>query len=125
MKPLLASLFLVITLGICLSQEVPAIDALEVDKIREMAGQEVIIEGDVVSVGKTSGGGLAFINVGLPKKIGFVALVKQVNYAAFPEGFDGFKGQKVRVKGVVTLYKENQPQIEVASPEQITLVPPQ
>ncbi|HEY5792861.1 MAG TPA: hypothetical protein VIS74_06145 [Chthoniobacterales bacterium] len=107
-----------------LAQELPVLLATELDQLREKAGQEVVVEGDVVSVGKTANGSLTFINVGLPKKMGFVALVRQSSYRAFPEGFDGFKGQKVRLRGVITIYRENQPQIEVQSPDQISIVNP-
>jgi len=102
--------------------EVPVIPATEVDQLREKAGQEVIVEGEVISVGQTQTGTLTFLNIGLPKKQGFVALVRQTNYEAFPNGFDAYKNQKVRVKGVMTIYQETQPQIEVTGPEQITVV---
>lgn len=124
MKPILALLFLALSVFPALAQEAPVIEATNMDQLREKAGNEVIVEGEVLSVGKTASGSLTFINVGLPKKEGFVALVKQRNYESFPNGFDGYKGQKVRVKGVITLYQETQPQIEVTSPDQITIVAP-
>lgn len=100
----------------------PVIDALDLETLRNSVGQEVIVKGPVTSVGTTSTKSITFINVGLPKKQGFVAVIFQRNYGEFPEGFDSYKNQMVRVSGTVTLYQNETPQIEVRSPEQIQIV---
>lgn len=124
MRHLLVLWLLAAPLVPVLAQEFPLIPATDLDQLREKAGNEVVVEGEVISIGKTSTGTLTFINVGLPKKQGFVALVKQGSYPAFPNGFDAYQGQKVRVKGVITLYRETNPQIEITGPDQITIVAP-
>lgn len=101
------------------------LDAVNVEELRTHAGQDVIVEGLVTDVGTTQTKSITFINLGLPKKQGFVAVVFQKNYGAFPDGFDAFKGQKVRVSGKLDLYQGDKPQIEVRTPEQIEVVKPE
>ncbi|MFZ4681341.1 MAG: hypothetical protein ACOYMS_02465 [Terrimicrobiaceae bacterium] len=98
------------------------IDATNLEALRAKDGVEVTVEGTVTEVGTTKESTITFINIGAPKKQGFVAVVFQKSYAAFPEGFDKFRNQKVRVKGLLKLYRGETPQIELSTPEQITLV---
>jgi DNA/RNA endonuclease YhcR with UshA esterase domain len=98
------------------------IDATDLEALRAAAGTEVAVVGHVTEVGTTQDGGITFINVGLPKKQGFVAVVFRADYAAFPDGFDQFRNARVRVSGVLELYRGDQPQIKLSSPEQIAIL---
>jgi hypothetical protein len=100
------------------------LDAADLDAIRAKSGNNAIVEGQVTDIGTTKDGGITFINLGMPKKQGFVAIVFRDHYGAFPDGFDKFRNQKVRVTGVVKLYRGETPQIELRTPDQIAIVTP-
>jgi len=99
------------------------IDATNLEALRAKDGVEATVEGLVMDIGTTKEATMTFINIGMPKKQGFVAVVFQKDYAAFPEGFDKFRNQKVRVKGMIKLYRGETPQIVLSSPDQITIAP--
>lgn len=123
MKSLLSLVGMVLVAASAFAQDAAeVVDATDLDALRAKAGTEAIVEGPVTEVGTTKDGGITFINIGAPRKQGFVAVVFQSNYGAFGEGFDKYKAQKVRVQGVVDLYRGEQPQIKVSSPDQITIV---
>jgi len=99
------------------------IDSTNLDALRAAVGTSVTVEGLVTDVGTTKDGGITFINIGLPKKQGFVAVIFKASYSAFPDGFDKYKSQKVRISGPIKIYKSETPEIVVASPDQIAIVP--
>ncbi len=100
----------------------PVVLAADKEAVAALAGKRATVEGKVTRVGSTAAGGITFINfAGGPG--GFVAVVYKSDYAAFPEGFDKYKGQTVRVTGPVVIYKETTPQIAVKSAEQIEILP--
>lgn len=103
-------------------EEPKVIDANNLEQLQEQSGQDVVVEGTVSAVGATKTNTITFINLGTQKKQGFVVVVFQKNYGAFPEGFSAFKGQKVRVSGKLELYHGDRPEIEVRSPEQIQIL---
>lgn len=98
------------------------IDAVNLEALRAKDGMEVTVEGTVIEIGTTRDSSITFINIGAPKKQGFAALVFRKDYAAFPEGFDQYRNQKVRVKGLLKLYRGETPQIALNTPEQISVV---
>ncbi|CAN5507987.1 hypothetical protein BH09VER1_BH09VER1_54030 [soil metagenome] len=111
------------TVGAWAQEAAPTpIDATNLEVLRAQVNNQVIVEGAVTDVGTTKDGGITFINVGLPKKQGFVAVVFKDSYSAFPDGFDKFRSQKVRVKGLMKLYKTEQPEVVISSPDQITII---
>ena len=120
MRTLLAVLATVVGMSAAWAEEV--IDATDLAALRAKAGTNVVVEGLVSEIGTTRDGGITFINIGMAKKQGFVAIVFKDNYQAFSEGFDKFREKKVRVSGALTLYRGETPQVKVNSPEQITLV---
>lgn len=122
MKTVLAVLATVLWVSAAWAQE-EVIDAANLEALRAKAGQDVIVEGMVSEIGTTKDGGITFINIGMAKKQGFVAVVFRDYYPVFPDGFDKFRNQKVRVKGAITLYKSETPQIKLTAAEQITIVP--
>ena len=105
-----------------IAQDAEVLDASDLDAIRAKAGTEAVVEGLVTDIGTTKDGGITFINIGLPKKQGFVAVVFQRSYGAFGDGFDMYRDQKVRVTGPINLYRGEQPQIILNGPDQITVV---
>lgn len=111
------------TVGAWAQEPAPTpIDATNLEALRAKVGTEVIVEGAVTDVGTTKDGGITFINLGLPKKQGFVAVVFKDSYSAFADGFDKYRAQKVRVKGLIKLYKTEQPEIVISAPDQITII---
>lgn len=98
------------------------VDATDLDAIRAKVGMDASVEGLVHAIGTTKDSSITFVNIGMPKKEGFVAVVFQKDYAAFPDGFDKYRNQKVRVKGMVKLYRSEVPQIILTSPDQIEIV---
>ena len=73
-------------------------------------------------MGATRDNTITFLNIGAGKKEGFVAVIFQDNYGAFPEGFDKYRGATVVVSGALELYRGEQPQIILRSPEQIRIL---
>ncbi|GAB4179817.1 MAG: hypothetical protein Fur0032_20580 [Terrimicrobiaceae bacterium] len=98
------------------------IDAADLEALRAAAGTEVKVAGHVVDIGTTSDNRITFLNLSLPKKQGFTAVIFEENYGAFPDGFAQFKGQKVEVSGVIDLFRGNLPQIKLRSPDQIRIL---
>ncbi len=116
------ALVLVLAVSALASEEVAPIDAVDLDALRAKVGSSAVVIGQVTDVGNTQDGGITFINIGLPKKKGFVAVVFRQNYENFPDGFDKFRNQKVKVSGPIELYKSELPQIVIRSAEQIEIV---
>jgi hypothetical protein len=113
---------LMLCTGVMAADETPVLDAMDLDAIRAKAGTEAFVTGQVTEIGTTKDGGITFINIGMPKKQGFVAVIFRQNYADFPEGFEKYRSQKVKVRGAIDLYRTEQPQIVLRSPEQISIV---
>jgi hypothetical protein len=84
-------------------------------------GEEIIVEGVIRAVGKTGDGRITFLNFG-ERKTGFVAVVFAASYGSFPDGLDKFAQQKVRVRGQLEKYREEQMQIRIVTPDQIEIV---
>jgi OB-fold nucleic acid binding domain. len=122
MKMLMA-LLTVLAMGMtAVRADESVIDATDLTALRAKAGTNVAVEGRVTEIGTTQDGGITFINVGMPRKQGFVAVIFRDHYQAFPDGFDKYREKKVRVSGVLTLYRGETPQIKLTSPEQIAIV---
>ena len=97
------------------------VQAEDTAALESKLGSEVIVEGFVKEVGKTSGGGINFINFG-DRKTGFTAVVFRSSLDNFPEGLDKFANQKVRVRGTLEKYQDRQLQIKVSTPDQLEIV---
>ncbi|MBE2203820.1 MAG: hypothetical protein IAE94_05750 [Chthoniobacterales bacterium] len=110
---------------VAICEEPKVLEATDLDQLKAHVGQEVVVEGLVTEIGATPTKSIAFINLGFPKKQGFAAVIFKKNHGAFPEGFDLYKTQKLRVSGVLTLYQNERLQIEVSSPAQIEIVKPE
>jgi DNA/RNA endonuclease YhcR with UshA esterase domain len=97
------------------------VQAEDTATLESKIGSEVIVEGFVKDVGQTSGGGITFINFG-DRKTGFTAVVFRSSLDNFPEGFEKYANQKVRVRGTLEKYQDRQIQIKVATPDQLEIV---
>ena len=79
-------------------------------------GREVIVEGRIVETRNI--GRICFLNFDAARS--FTAIVRQANYAKFPEPPERlYAGKAVRIRGFITQFKDK-PQIEIVRPEQVT-----
>lgn len=101
--------------------ELVVIQAEDTAAMQSKVGSDVIIEGVVKNIGKGPNDGITFINFG-DRKTGFVAVIFRPAYDKFPEGFDKYANQKVRVKGALENYRDRQLQIKILTPEQLEIV---
>jgi hypothetical protein len=97
------------------------IQAEDTAAMQSKVGSEVIIEGFVKNVGKGPNDGMTFINFG-DRKTGFVAVVFRPAYDKFPEGFEKYANQKVRVRGALENFRDRQMQIKISTPDQLEIV---
>ena len=103
------------------ASEAPVIQSEDTASMESKIGSEVIIEGVVANVGRGPNGNITFLNFG-DRRTGFVAVVFRPAYDKFPEGFDKYAQQKVRVRGSLEKYRDRQIQIKVFTPDQIEIV---
>jgi len=103
------------------AEEIPVISSIETDRILEHAGQTVTVTGRVARVGKSPEGAITFLNFSTERG-GFVVVVFEADYGAFPDGLEVYMNKEVQVTGVVKPFKGTTPQIPVASPDQIKVV---
>jgi DNA/RNA endonuclease YhcR with UshA esterase domain len=100
------------------TEEIPTIAWDDQAGLEENIGNEVIVSGTIQNIGDYEGN-ITFLNFGRAREA-FKAVVFKKNYDAFPDGFDHYRGRMVNVRGVLKMYRNEQPQIELDSPEQIT-----
>jgi hypothetical protein len=103
--------------------EAPVILSEDIAAMESKLGSEVIIEGVVGNVGSMPNGNITFLNFG-DQRTGFVAVVFRPAYEKFPDGFDKYAQQKVRVRGSLEKYRDRQIQIKILTPDQIEIVAP-
>lgn len=96
------------------------------DKAMDFVGQEVVVEGTVVS---TADKGPIFINFHSDFKHTFSIFVPPSNKEAIKTALPGFpdnlEGKKVRIRGLVKKYEKNgdvKPEIEMTSADQLTVM---
>lgn len=101
--------------------DVPVIQAEDAASMESKVGSEVIIEGTVANVGKGPNDNITFLNFG-DRRTGFVAVVFRAAYDKFPEGFDKYSQQRVKVRGSLEKYRDRQMQIKIFTPDQLEIV---
>lgn len=101
--------------------DVPVIQAEDTASMESRIGSEVIVEGTVANVGKGPNDNITFLNFG-DRRTGFVAVVFRAAYDKFPEGFDKYSQQRVKVRGALEKYRDRQMQIKVFTPDQLEIV---
>ena len=103
------------------TSDAPVIQAEDMASMESKVGSEVIIEGTVANVGKGPNDNITFLNFG-DRRTGFVAVVFRAAYDKFPEGFDKYSQQRVRVRGSLEKYRDRQMQIRIFTPDQLEIV---
>ena len=103
------------------ASEAPVLAAEDTAAMESKVGSEIIVEGVVRNVGKGPNDGITFLNFG-DRRTGFVAVIFRPAYDKFPEGFDQYAQQKVRVRGQLEKYRDQQLQIKLFTPDQLELV---
>jgi hypothetical protein len=101
--------------------EVPVLQCEDLASMESHVGNEVVIEGVVQSIGTGPNDGITFLNFG-DRRSGFVALIFRQAYDKFPEGFDQYGQQRVRVRGTLEKYRDRQIQIKILTADQIEIV---
>ena len=97
------------------------IRAEDTSAMESRVGSDVLVEGFVKSVGKTSDGGINFINFG-DRKTGFTAIVFRSAMGMFSEGLDKYANQNVRVRGTLEKFQDRQMQIKITTPDQLEII---
>ena len=103
------------------ASEASVIQSEDLASMESKIGSEVIIEGVVADVGGGTNGNITFLNFG-DRRTGFVAVVFRPAYDKFPDGFDKYAQQKVRVRGSLEKYRDRQIQIKIVTPDQLEIV---
>jgi DNA/RNA endonuclease YhcR with UshA esterase domain len=101
--------------------EAPVISSEDTATMETKVGSEVIVEGVVRDVGTGSNDSITFLNFG-DRRTGFTVVAFRAVYDKFPDGFEKFSGQKVRVRGQLEKFRDRQLQIRLSTPDQIEVV---
>ena len=101
--------------------EAPVLAAEDTAAMESKVGSEIVVEGVVKNVGKGSNDGITFLNFG-DRRTGFVAVIFRPAYEKFPEGFDKYAQQKVRVRGTLEKFQDRQMQVKIFTPDQLEIV---
>jgi DNA/RNA endonuclease YhcR with UshA esterase domain len=100
----------------------PVIDATDVQKLSQLTGQTVTVEGNIVKTGTHTESGMNFLNFSHERKTGFVAVIFPRSVSNFSEPpAQMYQAKKVRITGRIEDFR-GQPQIVVESPDQIKVV---
>lgn len=113
-----------LALAIChtaLAEKIPTIDARKNDKLVPCLGQEVVVRGKVLSIGKSEADKIRFLDFTTDRQHGFVAAIFPAAYKAIGD-LEKYKGQRVEVRGILEPYKAKT-QIKVTRATQLTLLP--
>lgn len=101
--------------------DAPVIQAEDTASMESKVGSEVIVEGTVANVGKGPSDNITFLNFG-DRRTGFVAVVFRAAYDKFPEGFEKYSQQRVKIRGSLEKYRDRQMQIKIFTPDQLEIV---
>ncbi len=114
----------VLAFAVCqsaLAGKIPTIDARKKDKLFASVGKEVVVRGNVISVGKSDADKIRFLDFTTDRERGFVAAIFPAAYKAIGD-LEKYKGQRVEVRGVLEAYKAKT-QIKVTRASQLTILP--
>ena len=104
--------------------ELPVLQALDVDKIRSLAGKPARIRGRIFRVGHSAKSNTYFLNFG-PSRSALTAVIFASAVDLFeqdklaPKGFDG---REVEVRGEVKVHPQYGLEIVLENPSQITIL---
>jgi hypothetical protein len=88
----------------------------------EQEGNEVTVRGTVTRVGATDDNTVTFLNFGPRAADQFVVVIFARDYEKFPEGFGHLTGRELEVRGTLEIFRNQQPQIRLETPEQLTVL---
>ena len=114
----------VLAFAVCqsaLAGKIPTIDAGKTDKLFASVGKEVVVLGNVISVGKSDADKIRFLDFTTDRERGFVAAIFPAAYKAFCD-LEKYKNQRVEVRGILEAYKAKI-QIKVTRASQLTILP--
>jgi DNA/RNA endonuclease YhcR with UshA esterase domain len=101
--------------------KIPTIDARKTNKLFAHIGQEVVVRGKVISVGKSEADKIRFLDFTTDRERGFVAAIFPATYKAIGD-LEKYKDQRVEVRGILEAYKAKT-EIKVTKASQLTIVP--
>ena len=101
--------------------KIPTIDARKTNKLISLIGQEVVVRGKVISVGKSDADKIRFLDFTTDRERGFVAAIFPATYKAIGD-LEKYKDQRVEVRGILEAYKAKT-EIKVTKASQLTLLP--
>lgn len=101
--------------------EIPVLSADDTEALEARTGSDVMVEGTIRSIGTSADGGTTFLGFG-DRRSGLVAVVFREAYEKFPEGFEQFRQQQVRVRGSLEKYRDRQLQIKITTPDQLQVL---
>jgi len=104
-----------------LAGKIPTIDARKTDKLFASVGQEIVVQGKVISVGKSDADKIRFLDFTTDRYRGFVAAIFPTAYKAIGD-LEKYKDQRVEVRGILEAYKAKT-QIKVTKDSQLTILP--
>ena len=104
-----------------LAGKIPTIDARKTDKLFASVGQEIVVQGKVISVGKSDADKIRFLDFTTDRERGFVAAIFPAAYKAIGD-LEKYKDQRVEVRGILEAYKAKT-QIKVTKASQLTILP--
>ncbi len=99
----------------------PLISATDATGLKAHVGQQVVVEGTVVSAGAGTNDGLRFLDFSAVEKRGFVAAVVPAVYPKL-KPLETYIGRTLRVTGMLESYKKKT-QIKVSRIRQIKVLP--
>ena len=114
----------VLAFAVCqsaLAGKIQTIDARQTDKLFASVGEEAVVRGKVLTVGKSDADKIRFLDFTTDRDRGFVAAIFPAAYKAIGD-LEKYKGQRVEVSGVLEAYKAKT-QIKVTKASQLTLLP--
>jgi DNA/RNA endonuclease YhcR with UshA esterase domain len=114
----------VLAFAVCqsaLAGKIPTIDARQTDKLFSSVGEEAVVRGKVLTMGKSDADKIRFLDFTTDRDRGFVAAIFPAAYKAIGD-LEKYKGQRVEVSGVLEAYKAKT-QIKVTKASQLKLLP--
>lgn len=90
-------------------------------QLNRQVGKDVAVQGEVIGVDRSQPGEVLSLVLSTNPG-GAVASVFKANYSRFPEGLDVYKGDAVRVQGLLVMGSGGRPQVVIESPTQITVL---
>jgi DNA/RNA endonuclease YhcR with UshA esterase domain len=118
----LSALLIFGVVGIGVAEDNAVFSAQDSAALIEQEGNVVTVRGTITRVGATDDGSVTFLNFGPRAADQFVVVVFSRDLQKFPEGFGHLTGQTVEVTGTLEMFRNQQPQIRLETPEQISVV---